>query len=62
MTNQFTEGKSTLDHSHIREGCVIRVDRGRDTFFYKSKSEEYYGLEDAFKNDDSNVDIEEAQG
>lgn len=57
-----TLGKSTLDKGHIREGCVIRIDRGRNTIFYKSKSEEYYMLEDKFKNDDSNVDLEEAQG
>ena len=57
-----TRGPSTLDKGHIREGCVVRIDRGRNTIFYKSKSEEYYMLEDQFKNDDSNVDLEEAQG
>jgi hypothetical protein len=57
-----TVGKSLLDKGHIREGCVVRIDRGRNTIFYKSKSEEYYMLEDQFKNDDNNVDLEEAQG
>lgn len=62
VIEQETVGQSTLDKGHIREGCVVRIDRGRNTIFYKSKSEEYYMLEDQFKNDDSNVDLEEAQG
>jgi len=62
LTANYTIGLSTLDQSHIREGCAIRVDRGQDTFIYKSKSEEYYMLEDVFKADDKNVDLEEAQG
>ena len=62
VINKETVGTSLLDKGHIREGCVVRIDRGRNTIFYKSKSEEYYMLEDKFKNDDSNVDLEEAQG
>lgn len=53
-----TVGRSTLDE-HIREGCVIRIEDGFNVDFLKSKSEEYYALEDAFKNDEKNVDIEE---
>lgn len=54
-----TVGKSYLDQSHIKEGCVLRIDRDNTTFYYKSKSEEYYLLEDKFKANENNVDLEE---
>jgi hypothetical protein len=53
-------GPSVLDNSHIKEGIVFRIDRGMETFFLKWKSEEFYALEDKFKANEDNVDIEEA--
>jgi len=57
---EMTEGKTTIGGEHIREGVVLRIDRGNSTRFLKSKSAKFYGLEDAFKNNKDNIDIEEA--
>ncbi len=55
----YVDGADLVDPSHIREGVVIRVDdTNGKTFFLKAKSQKFYELEDAFKND-GNVDIEE---
>lgn len=56
---ELSKGPSTIDPEHIREGVVIRIDRGLRSYFHKVKSEEFYALEDKFKNNENNVDIEE---
>jgi len=58
----FVEGDDPLDPSHIREGVVLRVERANgETEFFKAKSTSFYELEDAFKSNDDNADIEESQ-
>lgn len=60
MVESLMEGPSTLDHSHIREGVVVRVDSpdGRVQWF-KAKSFIFGVLEGYMKADDSFVDLEE---
>lgn len=60
VVEDFTDGPSTIDNEHIREGVVIRVDQPNgETKFYKNKSHDFYVLEGIIK--DSNiVDMEEA--
>jgi len=56
---ELSQGNSTLDDSHIREGVVVRVeDIGIDTH-YKYKSYWFADLEGIQKNSDDYVDIEE---
>jgi RNA ligase (TIGR02306 family) len=58
---ELTEGGSTLDYSHIREGVVVRVDTRRgETFFLKEKSFEFKVLEGIVKDTDGYVDMEES--
>lgn len=58
----MAQGLDPLDDSHIKEGVVVRVERRDGTVdFFKYKTPEYYALEDASKNDDSYVDVEEMQ-
>lgn len=53
-------GSSTIDHTHIREGVVLRVENPNgDTHFLKSKSYDFKVLEGIIKSDDSYVDTEE---
>lgn len=54
----YMEGSSTLDESHIREGVVIRTD-GADVKFYKAKSFDFGLLEGYLKQSDDYVDAEE---
>jgi hypothetical protein len=57
----LTDGASTLDPRHIREGVVVRVETpdGR-TAYYKNKSFAFGLLEGYLKTDDTAVDREEA--
>jgi hypothetical protein len=59
----LASGPEPLDNSHIKEGVVLRVTKSLDgsTKFFKYKTPEYYALEDASKNDESFVDVEEVQ-
>lgn len=63
IAEDLMEGPDPLDNSHIREGIVFRIDKmnQNQTFFVKAKSAAYYALEDASKNDDTFVDMEEIQ-
>lgn len=54
-----TDGVDLIDSSHIREGVVIRVDRGLETFFLKNKSHTFLVLEGVAKESET-IDIEEA--
>lgn len=60
LVAKLTEGPSTIDDSHIREGVVLRVERpngGVD--FIKSKSFTFGVLEGFWKESDDAVDLEE---
>lgn len=61
IVDSFMEGADPIDPEHIREGIVIRIDRGNETFFRKAKGPAYYALEDKAKNEEGYVDIEEIQ-
>lgn len=56
----YTEGSSTLDPTHIREGVVVRVESEKGTSWYKNKSFTFGVLEGYIKDDDNYVDTEEA--
>jgi len=57
----LTEGSSTLDNTHIREGIVIRVETPDNRiYFLKHKSFAFKVMEGIIKDNDSIVDIEEA--
>jgi hypothetical protein len=58
--NLETEGPSTLDPTHIREGVVIRVEHETGTRWYKNKSFTFGVLEGYIKDDDNYEDTEEA--
>lgn len=60
LVDNLMVGSSTLDHTHIREGVVLRVENPNgDTHFLKSKSYEFKVLEGIIKNNDEYVDMEE---
>lgn len=55
----LTEGSSTLDSSHIREGVVLRVESTEGISYIKNKSWTFGVLEGYIKDDDTYVDTEE---
>lgn len=57
----FTEGPSTLDPSHMREGVVLRVESPEGTSYIKNKSWNFGVLEGYIKDSDTYVDVEEAE-
>ena len=60
LVSDLEVGPSTLDHTHIREGVVVRVENpDGTTHFLKAKSYEFKVLEGIIKNNDSYVDMEE---
>lgn len=55
-----TDGSSTLDEGHIREGVVVRVEQpDGQTDWYKNKSFTFGILEGFWKESDDAVDLEE---
>jgi hypothetical protein len=59
LCERLSQGDSTLDSKHIREGVVIRVEApGVDTH-YKYKGFYFCELEGIMKNNDNYVDLEE---
>jgi hypothetical protein len=54
-----TDGPSTIDPTHIREGVVLRVESDRGTSHYKNKSHLFGVLEGIYKEKDDAVDLEE---
>ncbi len=60
IVQYFTEGASTLDSSHIREGVVLRVESAEGTQHIKNKSWTFGVLEGYIKDLDTYVDTEEA--
>jgi hypothetical protein len=62
LLEKYTDGPSTIDSSHIREGVCLRIYdlvTGEVTFL-KNKSTDFYILEDVMKSDDV-VDLEELE-
>jgi len=60
LVDKLTEGVSTLDSRHIREGVVVRIENDLgETEFLKSKSFVFGVLEGYLKNHDDYVDTEE---
>lgn len=58
--NMLVEGESILDHSHIREGVVLRVEQPNgETKFLKAKSFTFGLLEGYIKEKDDYIDAEE---
>lgn len=56
----YASGPSTYDHTHIREGCVLRVDTGNPTpEIFKYKSHEFLVLEGHLKGREDYIDMEE---
>lgn len=61
LVNMHTAGRSTLDSSHLREGCVVRVESPTTGVIHlKEKSFEFKVLEGIVKDRDTYVDLEEA--
>jgi len=60
LVDEYTDGPSTLDSSHIREGVVLRVEAKDGTSYIKNKSFHFCVLEGIIKSDDSYVDMEES--
>jgi hypothetical protein len=60
LVNYHTDGPSTLDSNHIREGVVVRVESEHGTNWYKNKSFDFGVLEGYIKDDNNYVDVEEA--
>lgn len=56
--SQFIEGEDPIDASHIREGIVIRYEKGLDVNWMKWKSFDFLRLEHASKDNDI-IDLEE---
>ena len=60
MFDDFVQGNSTLDDTHIREGIVVRLEKANGRMkCYKHKSFEFKVLEGILKQDDNYVDIED---
>ncbi len=60
LVDKFMVGSSTLDHTHIREGVVLRVENpSGSTLYLKAKSYEFRVLEGIIKSNDDYVDLEE---
>jgi hypothetical protein len=60
LINPYSDGCSTLDPTHIREGVVLRAD-GSTWRAWKHKSFQFKVLEDIIKLSDESIDMEEAQ-
>jgi hypothetical protein len=57
---KLTEGPSTLDIAHIREGVVVRIESTEGIRYVKNKSWAFGVLEGYIKDTDDYVDLEEA--
>lgn len=60
LVESYTEGSSTIDPTHIREGVVLRIDPpiGK-SYWLKAKSFTFKLCEGMIKEDDNYVDMEE---
>ena len=59
ICERLSQGNSTLDHEHIREGVVVRIEHPNKIACFKYKSFWFAELEGIIKNDDTYVDPEE---
>lgn len=59
LVASLTEGPSTIDSNHIREGVVLRVENDEGISYIKNKSWVFGVLEGYIKDLDSYVDLEE---
>lgn len=59
FAEKLSDGPSTLDERHIREGVCIRVDSAKNVFVMKHKGFNFKVLEGIVKLDDDYVDTEE---
>lgn len=60
LVESLTDGPSTVDQRHIREGVCLRIETGDKTYFLKSKSFAFGVLEGYIKEREDYVDAEEA--
>ncbi len=60
LVEELTEGPSTLDSSHIREGIVVRVESPAGIQHVKNKSWYFGVLEGYLKDSEEYVDMEES--
>ena len=60
VVETLTDGESTLDSRHIREGVVVRIESSEGIKFLKNKSFAFGVLEGYIKDIDTYVDLEEA--
>lgn len=59
LINILSDGPSTIDDRHIKEGVVVRIESGLDLKLYKHKAFEFKVLEGIIK-DEGQADTEEA--
>jgi hypothetical protein len=59
LIEQFAQGVSTLDRSHVREGVCIRIENETGMTVLKEKSYEFKVMEGIVKSNDDFVDTEE---
>lgn len=55
----LSEGQSTIDEKHIREGIIVRIEDNTGVWFLKYKSHTFLTLEGIIKNKDNYIDLEE---
>lgn len=61
LAKMLSEGVSTWDFRHLREGVVLRVESGNKTDFFKYKSFDFKILEGIIKDNDNYIDLEEVE-
>lgn len=59
LVEELSDGPSTIDPNHIREGVIVRADYGTETVFLKNKGFTFRLLEGIVKEADNYVDLEE---
>lgn len=59
LCEQLSQGNSLLDHEHIREGIVLRVEAPSIETHYKYKSWHFCNMEGIAKNTDDFIDLED---
>lgn len=62
IVEQYGDGTSTIDNRHVREGVVVRSEnQGENIYVLKHKNFNFKVLEGIIKDDETVVDIEEAE-
>lgn len=60
LCEKLSNGPSTLDSSHLREGVCVRVEHETGFNIYKYKSYTFLNMEQELKDDETSIDLEEA--